>query len=322
MNLSAVKLSQMRALVAVAKYGNFSEAAFALSVSQSAVSHAIATLEEALGVVLLSRGRYGAALTPVGERVLHYAHSMLSTLEDIGREANLSRGLEGGHIRLTSFRSAATHLLPRVIIEFRKRFPGITVSIVEHRGDEGVEQSLKSGQADLGIVCMPVGDEFETWELMRDEYVVLLPPNTGVADTVISFDELATYPLILPPEGDYCWMLIQNYLRRMNQSLTPAYEIREDSTIVNMVMQGLGATIMARLAAEPLPPEICIRRLPTTLERVIRAAVLREGLHPPAVYAFLDTLRDISASNSFATFVRSLSPGDRSTPLDRSMPLG
>jgi DNA-binding transcriptional LysR family regulator len=322
MNLSAVKLSQLRALVAVAKYGNFSEAAFELSVSQSAVSHAIATLEDCLGVILLARGRHGATVTPVGERVLHYAQTMLETLEAMGREANLAKGLQGGHLRLTAFRSVSTHVLPQVMIEFRKRFPNITVSLMEHRGDEGVEEALREGQADLGFFCMPVGEEFEAWELMRDEYVVLLPPHTGVPHTVIPWDELATYPLILPPEGDYCWMLIQRYLQRMNQPLVPAYQIREDSTIVNMVTQGLGASIMARLAAEPLPAEICVRQLPTPLERVIQAGVLRNALHSPAVYAFLDTLRDFSTSKSFATLVRSLSPGDRSTPLERSMPLG
>lgn len=193
---------------------------------------------------------------------------------------------------------------------------------MEHRGDEGVEQALRSGQADLGIICMPIGDELDTWELLRGEYVVLLPPHTGVSNTVISWEELATYPLILPPEGDYCWTLIQNHLRRVGQAFTPAYEIREDSTIVNMVRQGLGETIMARLAAEPLHPEICVRQMPVSLERVIRAVVVQDGLHSPAVYAFLDALRNISASNSFATFVKSLSPGDRSTPLDRSIQLG
>jgi len=54
-NNSRIKLSQLRALVAVAVHGNFSEAALHLGLSQSAVSHAIATLEEELGSVTLGR---------------------------------------------------------------------------------------------------------------------------------------------------------------------------------------------------------------------------------------------------------------------------
>jgi len=64
-NNSRIKLSQLRALVAVAVHGNFSEAALHLGLSQSAVGRTIATWR--IGVLLLSRGRHGAHLTPVGE---------------------------------------------------------------------------------------------------------------------------------------------------------------------------------------------------------------------------------------------------------------
>lgn len=97
MSLESVRLSQLRTLVAIADCGNFSEAALKLGISQSAVSHAIASLEEELGVVLLSRGRHGATLTPVGHRILAHAQEMLRLLEQIGREANVSKGLEGGN---------------------------------------------------------------------------------------------------------------------------------------------------------------------------------------------------------------------------------
>jgi DNA-binding transcriptional LysR family regulator len=64
-----MKLSQIQALVAVAARKNFSEAALDLNLSQPAISHAIATLEEELGVPLFARGRRGAVLTPAGDRM-------------------------------------------------------------------------------------------------------------------------------------------------------------------------------------------------------------------------------------------------------------
>jgi DNA-binding transcriptional LysR family regulator len=67
--------------------------------------------------------------------------------------------------------------------------------------------------------------------------------------------------------------------------------VSEDSTIVSMVMQGLGATILPRLAAEPLPLGIKTYSLPVPLERIIGVATLAEGLHSPGVFAFLDTLK-------------------------------
>jgi DNA-binding transcriptional LysR family regulator len=60
-----------------------------------------------------------------------------------------------------------------------------------------------------------------------------------------------------------------------------------------MVLQGLGAAILPRLAAEPLPPEVQVYSLPVPLERVIKVAVLANSLQSPAVFAFLDTLRGV-----------------------------
>jgi len=77
-----LKLSQLRALVAIADRGSFSEAALHLELSQSAVSHAIATLEDELGVLLLNRGRQGAVLTPVGELITDDARQMLRSLQE------------------------------------------------------------------------------------------------------------------------------------------------------------------------------------------------------------------------------------------------
>ncbi|HEY9663455.1 MAG TPA: LysR family transcriptional regulator, partial [Allocoleopsis sp.] len=98
--LSQIKISQLRSLVAVAECGNFGEAALSLGISQSAVSHAIASLEEALGVVLFSRGRRGAQLTPVGEQIVLYARQSLQSLEEMTKAASLARGLAGGTVRI------------------------------------------------------------------------------------------------------------------------------------------------------------------------------------------------------------------------------
>lgn len=294
MNLEHVKLSQLRALVAVAECGNFGEAGLQLSVSQSAVSHAIATLEQELGVILLSRGRHGATLTPVGERVLTHARSILQSLDALGKEANLAKGLQGGAVRIASFRSVATHVLPSVIAAFRERFPAIGIALNEFSGCVAVEQDLRDGRADIGITLLPTPDEFRSWEILRDEYLVLIPPNYAIKQEPLTWEDLATYPLILSPEGDSCRELFLHHLTSLGKSLKPTYEVREDSTIVSMIRQGLGVGIIPRLAAEPIPIGIQTRSLPNPLERVIGVAILADALQSPAVYAFLDTLKDMS----------------------------
>jgi DNA-binding transcriptional LysR family regulator len=65
-----------------------------------------------------------------------------------------------------------------------------------------------------------------------------------------------------------------------------------------MVERGLGATIMAKLAAEPIPPKLQVLELPVCLERVIGVIVVREALLPPPVFAFLETLKEIWQQSS------------------------
>lgn len=291
-NISRIKISQLRALVAVAEYGNFSEAALHLELSQSAISHAIACLEDELGVVLLSRGRHGAYPTPVGERIIGYAQQVLQLLEGMVKEANLEKGLHGGSVRIACFRSVATHVLPAVIAQFRRHFPKIAVTINEYNDCLVVEQALHEGRADIGFTLLPTGNEFETWEILRDQYIALLPPDSKLSGVTLTWEELATYPLILY-SGNACGVPIANYLKASKYPINVAYQVNEDSTIVSMVVQGLGAAIMPRLAAEPLPPEVQVCNLPVPLERVIGVAVIANALHTPAVYAFLDTLRGV-----------------------------
>lgn len=287
-----IKLSQLRTLVTIAECGNFSEAALRLEITQSAVSHAIASLESELGVPLFARGRHGALLTSVGERILVHAREVLQLLQKIGDEATLERGLQSGRVRIASFRSVSTHVLPSVIAQFRDRYPKITVTITEHFDYEGVEQALREGRADLGFTYLPTTDEFESWEILHDDYIALLPPNAQLPGWQIGWQQLADYPLITSEPNNACNAAIRQYLRSSPYPIKIAYEVREDSTIVSMVMQGLGAAIIPRLAAEPLPAGVRVYSLPSPFERIIGVAVLDNVLHSPAVFAFVDSVRE------------------------------
>ena len=250
-----LKISQLRILAAVAEYKNFSEAALQLDLSQSAVSHAIATLEAQLGVILFHRGRNGADLTHVGKQLILPARQILDLLHQMATEANRAKGLKGGNVRLVAFRSAATHILPPLIAQFRRQFPLIKISINDVDEHLEIESSLRSGKADIGIVDLPCAEEFETWEIYQDEYVVLLPRNIELKSTQLTWKQLATYSLIISANNS-CSVQIRQYLKRSPEPVNIAYEMREDSTIVGMAMQGLGAAILPLLAATPVSSRI------------------------------------------------------------------
>ena len=290
-NDSKLKISQLRAFVAIANHGNFSSAALELGLSQSTVSHAIATLEEELGIVLLFRGRHGATLTPIGEQVIQEARQVLHLLEVIREKANQEKGLQNGQVRVACVRSIATNVLPTVIARFRDKFPTISVVITEYDRYAEVEQGLREGQADIGFTLLPTTTEFETWELFRDEFVALLPPKSIAPGESLSWEQLAKYPMIVNLRSPQHNKAVNAHFLQFGQTLKVDYELREDSTILSMVKQGLGATVMARLAAEPIPERIEMRSLPVPLERVIGVVILADALLPRAVFSFLDILK-------------------------------
>jgi DNA-binding transcriptional LysR family regulator len=292
-NQSQLKLSQLQVLIAVADCGSFSEAALQMQLSQSAVSYAIATLEEELGVSLFARGRYGANLTPVGEQIVDRARQVLYLMEDIAKQANLAKGLHGGLVRISAFRSAGTHILPGIIAQFCQRYLAIAVSIAEYDDRPDVEDDLRKGRADIGITYLPTSNAFETWELMQDEFVVLFPPSFEPKTTQINWEDLRTYPLIMAPDGDGCGCdaMMSDHCAKHGITLQATYKIRSDATIVNMVAQGLGSAISPRLAAEPIPEGVQVFSLPVPFFRVISAAILADTLLTPAGFALLDLLK-------------------------------
>lgn len=294
MNPWKLKLSQIRALLAVAEHGNFSEAALQLDVTQSTVSHAIATLENELGVILFHRGRHGAKLTPIGERILQDARQMQVLLENIASAAVHERGVDGGTVRIASFRSIATHLLPEAIARLHQVYPAIQISILEVDELYQLKQALQQGQVDLCVAETLDGDEFETIHILDDHYIALLPPQYGLRDAQLALDDLYQYPLI-SSSHDSCSVRIRDRLKALDKDLQVTYRIRHDSSMASMVQQGLGIALMTELSAKPIPEGVSVCRLPFALFRPIGATWLKEALHSPAVYAFLEALQGVGA---------------------------
>ncbi|MDX2214480.1 MAG: LysR family transcriptional regulator [Oculatellaceae cyanobacterium bins.114] len=290
---SKLKISQLQAFVMVAEHGNFSSAALELGLAQSTISHAIATLEDELGIVLLMRGRHGATLTPEGKDILPDAQQILQALESIHKKANLAKGLQGGQVRVATVRSIATHVLPEIMAQFQHKFPMIRVILEEFDRYVEAEQALREGQVDVGFTSLPTSPEFDARELFRDEFVALLPPGSLDENTPLTWEQLVRYPMIMNHRSYQHNKVVRDHLLQFGYELKVAYEMREDSTIISMVRQGLGATVMARLTAEPIPGELQVRRLPVPLERTIGVITLESSLLSQAVFAFLDVLKEV-----------------------------
>ncbi len=286
-----VKLSQMRALMSVAATGSFSEAALALNVSQSTVSHSIAALEDALGVELIHRGRQRASLTPVGSSIFEQARQVLSLVDDMGQSAARARGIEGGLVRIAAFRSLASEILPGAIAHLHSHHPTVQITIIEFENTQSLANALIEGKADLSMAELIRGSEFESFKIMDDPFIALVPPNRPDIQAQITWDDLHKHPLITSSSD--CCKEIRDHLRAAHPPIEVDYLIANDSTSVSMTRQGLGIALMPRLSAQPIPSKVRVARLPFSITRPLGLSWLRNTLLTPATYAFLDTFKHL-----------------------------
>jgi len=289
-----MKLSQIKSFVTVARCGTFSQAAIELDLTQPTVSHAIATLENDLGIQLLFRGKKGVNLTPAGESILIYCYQTLESIEKIRQEANRYKSLDGGKVRISAFRGAAAQLLPKIRAYFKTKYPQIDVKITEEKDCPQVEQMVADGKADLGFTTLPTSKDLETIEVMRDDYIVLLPPDLELSNRAkLSWSQLISIPIISYPNQNSCFREIKNYFKDGGYKFQPCEQVKESDTIINLVATGSGAAILPGLSVFHVPEGVNVCQLPRPLQRVVVATTPKDADLSHAVWAFLDFLKQI-----------------------------
>src|SRR4051794_24747044 len=129
---------RMKVLREVAARGSFSAAAETLAYTQSAVSQQIAALEREAGTRLVERNARGVRLTDAGRSLVVHADAILGRLADAEAELDAIAGLRGGRLRMTTFATAGATVVPRAIVEFRRRHPGVELALEPEEPHQGI----------------------------------------------------------------------------------------------------------------------------------------------------------------------------------------
>lgn len=146
--------SRLRAFVAVADTGSVRAAAARLSVTESAVSAAVAALADELGVALVQRSGRGLVLTEGGRVYADYARRVLGLLQEGAAAAGAGVDAEQGRLRLGAVTTAGEYLLPGLLASFRSRYPQVEVTL-EVGVRDLVHELISSYQLDLVIGGRP-----------------------------------------------------------------------------------------------------------------------------------------------------------------------
>ena len=198
-----MELRHLRYFRAVAELGSFSAAARRLHVAQSSVSEQVADLEEELGGKLLDRTGRQVRLTAMGTVFLDEAQKTLEAAERAVEVTRSSMRGESGTLRIGFFLWGAGGFFPRIIREYRRRHPGIRLSLVEMHANEQVV-ALEEGRLDVGLTRPPDASAARVLEaelLFRDPVVVAVRPDHPFAGKAVSVGELAGERLVLAERG-------------------------------------------------------------------------------------------------------------------------
>lgn len=277
--------SQLRVLQAVARTGNMTRAAEELSTTQPAVSHALRGLERELGLALLIRRSDGVTLTPAGEAVSRRAALILTQLEGLEQEVAAARGEAGGRLRVGVIPSANTRLLPPILREYRAARERVRLTVLEG-SDAEVLEWLRTGAVDVATVTTAAPD-LVTTPLAGDRMLAVVPATHRLSSALaIPIDDLARDPFIMSTAG--CEPQISALARRAGARLRCHYRVRDTGSILAMVAEGLGVTILPELSlpagaagvhAAPVEPEE---------RRTIHLALLADVVPLPAATAFVE----------------------------------
>lgn len=291
-----MKLHHLRALLAIGDSGSFTGAAAALEMSQSSLSHAIAEFERELGVSLLARDRQGARLTEVGTRVSAHARQAFAAVGSIRAEADSARGVLTGRIRIGSIPSAAVSFLPKVVASFSRQHAGVEIILLEEpsQGMQQLAEWLGDGTIDIALLELPMPG-LRTVPILRDQFCAIACAGSALAArSKISVRDLAREPFIMSRYVSE--RLVRAAYARHRVPLTVRFDVQDLSTLVSLVREGLGISVVPSVAFPETPPGVALLPLLPPVRRELGFA-LGSWDHPsPAASAFVRTLHQFSAS--------------------------
>jgi DNA-binding transcriptional LysR family regulator len=278
--------SQLRAFLAVVDAGGFSAAAAELGLSQSAVSHAVASLERELTAPLLVRAA-PVRTTALGERVVPHARTAVAAARSVEQLAADAATMTGT-VRLAATPTVCQGLVPGLLRHWGEDQPRVTVKVFEGDSAE-ITAWLENGTADAAILIdAPPGPGIQ---LAADSYRAVLPLDHPLAgEPVVDIRDLEDDPFLISPNG--CEDRIRTIHRLAGLRFTPTHRVRDLATLISMVQAGIGVTVLSEVSRSLIPPDLVLLPLhPQTSRRLVLTGPRARPWHP-AVRTLADSALD------------------------------
>jgi len=288
-----LEVRHLRLVSAVAELGSLTRAGDRLHLTQSALSHQLRDIEARLGAALFLRVGKRLVLTPAGERLLATARDVLDRLDRTEQDIHQMGKARAGMLRLTTECYTCYHWLPPLLVRYRKRFPQVEVRIDVGATGRPLEMLL-AGKLDLAIMSSPVRDRrLVSRPVFDDELVIVAARDHRFAkQTHVRLSDLRDETLyVYPPKEES--RVLQEVLVPSGHVPARVEEVMLTESIAELVKAGLGVSVLARWAVQPLVDAGSIVSRPLTargLRREWRAVMPKDLAGADYIGEFIELL--------------------------------
>jgi DNA-binding transcriptional LysR family regulator len=286
MKIPHVNTTMLRVLVSLAETRSFSRTAEGLCITQSAVSHAVRGLEDAVGAQLVIRDRSGLELTSAGKNALDSASEALSALQALlcaGQQALV------GTVRLATVVSASTAIVPTALSLARRYHPGLNITLLVGTDTE-VTRWVESGIADIGL-AYDTGDD-GCAPLINDHLFAIgaIRSRFGRESTPACASDFDGVDFVMSAAG--CAPMLESIFDRWKVKPNIVTTVSDMSALFAIVGAGHGVSIVPGLAFPSDWRERVMRRhLHPTERRSLRMNVCK-STSDRSVFEFCSMLRE------------------------------
>jgi DNA-binding transcriptional LysR family regulator len=296
-----MELRHLRYFVAAAEELHFRRAAERLGIAQPALSQQIQQLEQEIEALLFHRLTRGVELTDAGRAFVEDARIILDHVEQAKAKAQrVARG-DQGMIRIGFTGSASFNpLVPGVIQDYRARFPGIAISLIES-GSSQLVDSLRAGRVDAAFIRSPSRevDGLFVVSIIEEEMLIALPSRHDLAASAsLSLEALSGEPFILFPRANSPEVFDNIVLacRRAGFSPKIIQQAPEVASALNLIAAGEGVSIVPASMQHMQPQGVAYRAILGDAPRVPLSLAHRSN-EPSAAVRNLAALARRTAAN-------------------------
>ncbi len=283
--------SKYQVFIQVVEEKSFSKAANKLGYSQSAVSQSIKLLEEELETKLFIRKREGISLTKDGIDYLPFIRSIATAQENLDKRKREKKGLVNETIRIGTFTSVSRNILPSLLSQFHSLYPHVQFELRQGEYDN-IHQWILDGEVDFAFINPDGFNDIHIDVIYRDHMRAVLPKNHPLTKKEsLSLKDLCNDPFILLDEGKNSVPLQSFHKHNLKPQI--AYKVYDDYSILAMVKQNMGISMMYELVLQNFEKDIETRPIKEKVERVIALSCLDPSLLSTSAKKLYSYIKDV-----------------------------